>query len=169
MGLSRKRQKELRQLQGEAAKLWAAQQVVAGEAVGVAREAGRQLDNFRREQVVPAVQDVYEHRVVPAVDRGVKFSRDVVDNRVIPAVGGVIGSALTAWDIANSKRAGGSTAPRAVVTVAPEPRKGLGIGAIIALVLGAAAAVGVLVAAWQALRADDELWVADDPLSAPEA
>ena len=44
-----------------------------------------------------------------------------------------------------------------------------GIGSIIAIVLGAAAAAGVLYAAWQALRTDDELWVADDPLSAPDA
>ena len=28
---------------------------------------------------------------------------------------------------------------------------------------------GVLYAAWQTLRADDELWVADDPLRAPDA
>ena len=28
---------------------------------------------------------------------------------------------------------------------------------------------GVIFAAWQTLRADDELWVADDPLRAPEA
>lgn len=169
MGLSRKRQKELRQLQNEAAKLWSAQQVVAADAANVAREAGRQLDNFRREQVVPAVQDVYENRVVPTVDKGIRFSRDVVDHKVIPAVGGVIGSALTAWDIANAKRGGTAHSPRAVVTVAPAEKSGPGIGSVIAIVLGIAAAVGVVVAAWQALRADDELWVADDPLNAPEA
>ncbi|MDQ4214781.1 DNA helicase [Microbacterium capsulatum] len=166
MGLSRKRQKELRQLQGEAAKLWAAQQVLVGDAAHVAREAGRQLDHFRREQVAPAVQDVYEHRVLPAVDRGVRYSRDVVDNRVVPAVGGVIGSALTAWDIANAKRTG---SPRPVASVSPSQKSGPGIGTVIAVVLGIGAAIGVLVAAWQTLRADDELWVADDPLSAPEA
>lgn len=168
MSLSRKRQKELRQLQSEAAKLWAAQQVVAGDAANVAREAGRQLDNFRREQLLPAVQDVYEHRVVPVVDKGVKLSRDVVDHKVVPAIGGVVGSALTAWDIANAKRTGTPRAPRTVVA-AVEPKRGPGIGSVIAIILGAAAAVGVLVAAWQALRADDELWVADDPLNAPEA
>ena len=168
MSLSRKRQKELRQLQSEAAKLWAAQQVVVGDAANVAREAGRQLDNFRREQVVPVVQDVYEHRVAPAVDRGIRVSRDVVDHKVVPAIGGVVGSALTAWDIANAKRTGTPRAPRALATVA-EPKRGPGIGSVIAIILGAAAAVGVLVAAWQALRADDELWVADDPLNAPEA
>jgi hypothetical protein len=53
--------------------------------------------------------------------------------------------------------------------VPAERKSGLGIGGVIAIILGAAAAVGVLVAAWQALRADDELWVADDPLNAPEA
>ena len=40
---------------------------------------------------------------------------------------------------------------------------------VIALILGVAAAAGVLYAAWQTLRADDELWVADDPLRAPDA
>lgn len=168
MSLSRKRQKELRKLQSEAAKLWAAQQVVAGDAANFAREAGRQLDNFRREQVVPAVQDVYEHRVAPVVDKGLKISRNVVDHKVVPAIGGVVGTALTAWDIANAKRTGTPYTPRTLV--APAARKsGPGIGSVIAIVLGAAAAVGVLVAAWQALRADDELWVADDPLNAPEA
>ncbi|WP_295013576.1 DNA helicase [uncultured Microbacterium sp.] len=166
MGLSRKRKKELRRLQDEANKLWSAQQVLVGDAAHVAREAGRQLDNFRREQVLPAVQDVYEHRVRPAVDRGVKISRDVVDHRVVPAVGGVIGSALSAWDIANAKRGG---VPRAVASLVPEKKKGPGIGTVIAVILGVGAAIGVLVAAWQTLRADDELWVADDPLSAPEA
>ena len=169
MSLSRKRQKELRKLQSEATKLWAAQQVVAGDAANFAREAGRQLDNFRREQVVPAVQDVYEHRVVPVVDKGVKFSRDVVDHKIVPAIGGVVGTALTAWDIANAKRTGTTHTPRAVVAAPAQSKGGLGIGAVIAIVLGATAAVGVLVAAWQALRADDELWVADDPLNAPEA
>lgn len=166
MGISRKRKKELRRLQGDATRLWEAQQVLVGEASHVAREAGRQLDNFRREQVVPAVQDIYENRVRPAVDRSVKASRDIVDHRVVPAIGGVVGSALTAWDIANAKRSG---VARPVVLAAPEKKKGPGVGTVIAVILGVGAAIGVLVAAWQTLRADDELWVADDPLGAPEA
>ncbi|WP_296195265.1 DNA helicase [uncultured Microbacterium sp.] len=51
----------------------------------------------------------------------------------------------------------------------PEPKKGLGAGGVFAIILGVIAAGGVLYAAWQTLRADDELWVADDPLSAPDA
>ena len=49
------------------------------------------------------------------------------------------------------------------------PRRGIGAGGVIAIILGVAAALGVLYAAWQTLRADDELWVADDPLRAPDA
>jgi hypothetical protein len=164
VNLSRKRKKELRRLQDEAGQLWEAQQVLVGHAADVAREAGRQLGNFNREQVLPAVQDTYNRRVAPTVDRGVKIGRHVVDEKVVPIVGGVVGSALTAWDVANSKRQG------LVHRVAPAPqKKSVGLGSVVAIVLGAAAAIGVVVAAWQALRADDELWVADDPLSAPDA
>jgi len=163
VNLSRKRKKELRKLQDDAGQLWEAQQVLVGHAADIAREAGRQLGNFNREQVVPVVQDTYSRRVAPTVDRGLKMGRKVVDQRVVPMVGGVVGSALSAWDVANAKR-------RSVLGV-PAPavaqKKGPGLGSVIALVLGAAAAIGVVVAAWQALRADDELWVADDPLSTP--
>ena len=165
MSLSRKRKKELRRLQNDATKLWENQQVLVGHAADVAREAGRQLGNFNREQVVPAVQHAYNRKVAPVVDQGVRFGRHVVDDKVVPIVGGVVGSALSAWDVANAKRHGVSVSRGRVV---PE-KKRRGLGSVIAIVLGAAAAVGVLYAAWQALRADDELWVADDPLSAPDA
>lgn len=164
MNLSRKRKKELRKLQDDAGQLWEAQQVLVGHAADIAREAGRQLGNFNREQVVPVVQDAYAKRVAPTVDRGVKIGKHVVDDKVVPIVGGVVGTALSAWDVANSKRQG------LMHKAAPAPKKqGMGLGAVVAIVLGAAAAIGVVVAAWQALRADDELWVADDPLSPPNA
>lgn len=167
MNLSRKRKKELRQLQQDANHLWESQQVLVSHAADVAREAGRQLGNFNREQVVPAVQDSYERHVAPRVDRGVKIGKQVVDERVVPLVGGVVGTALSAWDVANQKRHSlGFAAPQKVV--APQ-KKSVGLGSVVAIVLGAAAAIGVVVAAWQALRADDELWVADDPLSPPNA
>lgn len=164
MNLSRKRKKELRKLQDDAGRLWESQQVLVGHAADIAKEAGRQLGNFNREQVVPSVQQSYERHVAPTIDRSVKFGKHVVDDKVVPIVGGVVGTALTAWDVANKKRyeMGIGSRPQPVA-----PKKGLGLGSVVAIVLGAAAAVGVIVAAWQALRADDELWVADDPLSPP--
>jgi len=166
VSLSRKRKKELRRLQNDATQLWESQQVLVGHAADVAREASRQLGSLGREQVLPVVQDTYNRRVAPVVDRGVKIGKHVVDDRVVPIVGGVVGSALTAWDVANAKRLG----IEKQVRKATKPQKsGPGLGSVVAIILGAAAAVGVLYAAWQALRADDELWVADDPLSAPDA
>ncbi|UYO97172.1 DNA helicase [Microbacterium sp. M28] len=161
MSLSRKRKKELRRLQNDANKLWETQQVLVGQAADVAREAGRQLGKLNSEQVVPVVQDAYKRRVAPVVDQSVRFGKHVMDDKLVPVVGGVVGSALSAWDIANAKRHG--------VTIVPAKKSGPGLGSVVAIVLGAAAAIGVLYAAWQALRADDELWVADDPLSAPNA
>ncbi|MDX2376247.1 DNA helicase [Microbacterium sp. LRZ72] len=196
MSLSRKRKKELRKLQDSANKLWESQQVLVGEAANVAREARRQLGHFSREQVGPAVQGAYESRVLPAVDKTVRYSRHTLDDRVIPAVGSAVGSAMSVWDTANDTRARlaagrGFELPsskkfnkkadgyrkkatkamsKKLSAYSPAPQKsGIGVGGVIAIVFGAVAALGVLYAAWQTLRADDELWVADDPLAAPDA
>lgn len=188
MSLSRKRKKELRNLQSQATKLWESQQVLVGEAATVAREAGRQLGNYSREQVVPQVQATYGKYAAPYVDRGMAVSTKVINDRVLPAAGAVVGSALSVWDAASEKRQqlaagrgvgwadlaqraekyGKGFAKQAAVAAAP-PKKGIGAGGVIAILLGVAAALGVLYAAWQTLRADDELWVADDPLRAPDA
>ncbi|MET0861191.1 MAG: DNA helicase [Microbacterium sp.] len=192
MSLSRKRKKELRKLQSQANALWESQQVLVGEAANVAREAGKQLGNFSREQVGPQVAATYERYAAPYVDRGVKASKHVLEKNVVPTAGAVVGSALSAWDAANETRARlaagrGFSLPdagkyskkadkyakdvsRRLSGAIPTSKKsGIGAGGVIAIILGVAAAVGVLYAAWQTLRADDELWVADDPLSAPDA
>ena len=172
MGLSRKRKKELRKLQQDATSLWESQQAVLGHAGEIAREAGRQLGNYNREQVMPTVQHNYEKYAAPYVEKG----RKVVSGTVIPAAGAVVGSALSVWDAANEQRSQlasgrGFSLPSSWAKSAPvvPEKKGIGAGGIIAIILGVAAAVGVVYAAWQTLRADDELWVADDPLSAPDA
>lgn len=190
MSLSRKRKKQLRKLQKDANTLWESQQVILGQAGDVAREAGRQLGNYSREQVVPSVQHGYEKYAAPYVQQGLQTSAKVYNQRVAPAAGAVIGSALSVWDAANEKREalasgrgfgsidvaklqknaekyGKSAAKKLTV---PEPaKKKMGAGSVIALIFGIAAAAGVIYAAWQTLRADDELWVADDPLRAPDA
>jgi hypothetical protein len=194
VSVSRKRKKELRKLQTQANQLWEAQQEIVGQAASVAREASRQLGYFGREQVAPQVQAGYQHYAAPYVDRGVKASKQVLERNIVPAAGAVVGSALSVWDAANDTRerlAAGKglslpdhakyskkmdkytkEATRAMSAKlagrAPQ-RQGMGAGGVVALILGVAAALGVLYAAWQTLRADDELWVADDPLRAPDA
>lgn len=187
MSLSRKRKKELQKLQKQANSLWDSQQVLVGEAASVAREAGRQLGHYGREHVKPQVQAGYEM----ATTKG----KQVVNDTLIPAAGAVVGSAMSVWDAAHDTRerfakGRGLELPDSrkyakkadrysrdaskylaskLGKVAPVKKKGMGAGGVIALILGVAAAVGVLYAAWQTLRADDELWVADDPLRAPDA
>ena len=191
VSLSRKRKKELRKLQDQANTLWESQQVLLGQAGNVAREAGRQLGNYNREQVVPTVQHSYEKYAAPYVEQGVQTSKKVYNDKIVPAAGAVIGSALSVWDAANEKRKdlaagrgftsldvgkyqkkaekyGKQAARQLSVSTAPK-KKSMGAGGVIAILLGVAAAAGVLYAAWQTLRADDELWVADDPLRAPDA
>lgn len=188
MSLSRKRKKQIRKLQKQANSLWESQQVLVGEAANVAKEAGRQLGNYNREHVVPAVQQSYEQYAAPVVDK----TRRVYNSALIPAAGAVVGSALSVWDAAgdtrsrlaagrgvdldlssirkNAAKYGKKATKKFQAHAIPEPsRKGIGAGGVIAIILGAAAAIGVLYAAWQTLRADDELWVADDPLRAPDA
>ncbi|GAA2535391.1 hypothetical protein GCM10009860_14720 [Microbacterium mitrae] len=172
MNITRKRKKELKKLQQSANQLWASQQVLLGDAANVAREAGRQLGKYGREQVVPTVQHEYEERVAPYVNRGVNASKSFLDKRVVPVVGGVVGTAISAWDAAKTTRervAHGGPVFTLASAPAPAPKKGTSAGSVIAIILGVGAAIGVLYAAWQTLRADDELWVADDPLAAPEA
>ncbi|MCR2819348.1 DNA helicase [Microbacterium sp. zg.Y1090] len=195
MSLSRKRKKELRKLQKQANTLWETQQVLVGEAANVAKEAGRQLGHYNRERVMPVINDTYSHYAAPYVTKAAKVSRTVLNDKVVPAAGAVVGSAMSVWDAANDTRARvaagrGFAAPdvakyskkadkygkdaakkiaKKISVVAPEPKKRMGAGSVIALILGAATAAGVIYAAWQTLRADDELWVADDPLSAPDA
>ncbi|WP_261166554.1 DNA helicase [Microbacterium sp. Marseille-Q6965] len=170
MSPSRKQKKELRKLQKTAAELWQDQQVLAQRAADVAREAGRQASVFGRQKVMPAAQAKYHEVVDPYVDKarpyvaqGVLTTKRVVDSKVVPVVGTVVGKAMGAWDAASEARLKLTGKP---VVVPPKKKSA---GPIVALVLGAAAAVGILVAAWQTLRADDELWVADDPLAAPDA
>ncbi len=193
MAISRKRKKELRKLQNQATTLWESQQVLLNQANEVAREAGRQLGKLNTEHVVPAVHGTYDKYAAPYVDKGVSASRRAYNQGLIPAAGAVVGSALSVLDAANDKRARlaagrgfgsvdyaalsksaekyGKQATRKFQGLAavPEPKAGIGAGGVIAIILGAAAALGVLYAAWQTLRADDELWVADDPLRAPDA
>ena len=195
MSLSRKRKKELRKLQKQANTLWESQQVLVGEAANVAKEASRQLGHYRREKVMPVISDAYGHYAAPYVTKASQVSRQVLNDKVVPAAGAVVGSAMSVWDAANDTRARvaagrGFAAPdvskyskkadkygkdaakklaKKIAIVAPEPKKRMGAGGVIAIILGVSAALGVAYAAWQTLRADDELWVADDPLSAPDA
>lgn len=175
MGLSRKRQRELARLKRGASELWDDQKDVLEHASKVVREARRQLSSVSREEVAPRVRDVFEHRVRPGVESGLEAGRQFADaagrkvtRDVLPAVSSALGTALAALEVAKSpqvRQALGrlGSASKAVIPAKSAP----GPGRYILIGIGIVAAAGIAYAAWQTLRADDELWVSDEPEAEP--
>lgn len=173
MALSRKRQKELRNLKRSADELWEEQREALDHATRVLREATRQANALAREEVAPRVTSVYTDHVQPAVATGIagaKSAGSAVKERVVsdvlPALSGAVGSAIAVIEavrdprvrdvVRSAARTGGK-----VVKIAPAPKKGPGPGTFILIGLGVVAVAGVAYAAWQTLRADEDLWIED--------
>ncbi len=175
MKLSRKRQREINRLKRGASELWDDQKDVLDHASKVVKEARKQLANVSREEVVPRVRDVYESRVRPGVESGLDAGRhfadsakDKVTRDVLPAVSSALGTALAALELARSpqvRQALSRITHSASKTVVPV-KSSSGIGRYILIGVGVVAAAGIAYAAWQTLRADDELWVNDEPEAA---
>lgn len=181
MALSRKRAKELKRLRSAASDLWDDQKDVLEHASHVVREAGRQAANAGREEVAPRVRDAYDQRVRPVVDLGVASGRSVADTArdrvqrdVLPAVSSALASVLAVLEVSkdprvrealsNVRKAGNQFGSKVQLAPAkPEPSP----GRYILIALAFVAAAGVAYAAWQTLRADDELWVSDDDADDP--
>ncbi|MBU1250997.1 MAG: hypothetical protein KJ659_02355 [Actinobacteria bacterium] len=177
MGLSRKRRREIKKLRGSASDVWNEQREVLDHAAKVLRAASREAATVARDDVAPRVKSAYEKRVQPGIDAGVgsvrsaaSATRSTFTDDVLPAVSGALGSAIAVLDIARNKQlrdalksasaSGRELATRAgqrvgLIEVKPKP----GPGTYILIGLGVVAAAGIAYAAWQTLRADDDLWV----------
>ena len=169
MALSRKHQRELNRLRAQAEDLWEDQREVLEHAAKVVREAGRQGARYANDEVAPRVRDVY--------DDGLRFARntarsasDRFQHDVVPAVTGALGSALAAIEVAknrqvrevikNAGRLGNDVGTRLGIV---KPKPSFGPGKYILIGIGVVALAGIAYAAWQTLRADDDLWVDDEP------
>ena len=180
MELSRKNKRQLKKLRREAGDVWDEQREVLEHAASILRDASRQAAHVARDDVAPRVRHTYEKRVVPSVEAGVgsvkhaaSATRDRFVDDVLPAVTGAIGSAIAVLDVARDKRIRDalrqvSATGRELATQAGqrvgiiEVKKSPGPGRYILIGLGVVAAGAVAYAAWQTLRADDDLWVEDD-------
>ncbi|WBU37230.1 hypothetical protein [Homoserinibacter sp. YIM 151385] len=177
MGSSRKRTKELKRLKRSTSNVFDEQREVLDHANDVLREARRQLGNYARDDVAPRVRDAYDQRLKPTVASSLAAGRAASYNArsriaedVIPAVSGAIGSTLAVLSAAKDprvrevvKKAGKTTSQlskKAQKRIQPPSSSG-GVGKFILLGLGVVAAAGVAYAAWQTLRADDDLWIED--------
>jgi len=188
MGLSRKRERELKKLRHSATALWEDQREVLDHAGTVVREAGKQVGYLGREQVVPRVRGTIDHHIKPTVASGVAATRlvagsarDKVAEDVFPSVASAIASALAVIEVAKDAKVkeatrqlmkagdkaskAGRKAVQKVGKAKPQPRRGP--GRYILLGLGVVAAVSVAYAAWQTLREDDDLWISDEQETTP--
>lgn len=176
MALSRKRQKELNRLKAQAEDLWEDQKELLDHATKVVRDASRQAAHYTREEVGPRVRETYEDRVRPAVNAGIASARsaagttrDRLVDEVLPAMSSALGTALAAIEVAKNKQVReaisratkiGTDVGTRVGIVQPKPA---GPGRYILIGIGVVATLAVAYAAWQTLRADDDLWIDDEP------
>jgi hypothetical protein len=175
VGLSRKRQKELKRLRGSAAELWDEQKEVLDRASNVVREASRQVAGLSREEVAPRVRDAVDNHLRPGVASGVAATRSAAGSTrekfvedVLPAVTSALSSALAVIEATKNPQVRealsrvGKAGAKAGSKVVPAAAKSSGPGRYILIGVGLVAAAGLAYAAWQTLRADDELWVSDE-------
>jgi len=169
MGLSRKRQRELKRLKRSAEELWDEQRDAIEHASVVLRDARRQAAHYAREEVGPRVRDAYEDNLRPAFESGVRgarraasAARERFSDDVLPAISGAVGSALAMLEAAKDPRVRdvvrkvSRAGERAGIVTPP---KSSGPGRYILIGLGVVAFAGIAYAAWQTLRADDDLWI----------
>jgi hypothetical protein len=179
MALSRKRKRELARLKSQASDLWDDQREVLERANTVIREASRHARNYAREEVAPRARDTFDDRVRPAVASGVSATRTAASagrekfmDDVLPAVGSAMSSALAVLEVAKDPRVrevvkkvtttGGKVASRTGIA---RPQSSRGPGRYILIGVGVVAVAAIAYAAWQTLRADDDLWIDDDELT----
>ncbi|WP_072314731.1 hypothetical protein [Agrococcus sp. Marseille-P2731] len=172
--LSRKRAKEIKKLRKQADKLWAEQRAVSHHAAEIARRAKDQARAYSNESLVPAAER--------AVNRSVDAGRDGLSkatrgwNRsVVPAIATGLGSFAAMAQVAKDDRVKGAIENvrkyATVPEIAPAHSHRSGPNAIqwVLIGVGAVAVVGAAYAAWQTLRADDDLWIPDAEDSSSDA
>lgn len=176
VGLSRKRQKQLKRLRGSAADVWDEQKEVIDRASHVVREASRQLAGLSREEVAPRVRNAVDNHLRPGVTSGIAATRSAAETTrekfvddLLPAVTTALSSALAIIEATKNPQVRealarvGKAGAKAGSKVLPAASKSSGPGRYILIGVGVVAAAGLAYAAWQTLRADDELWVTDEP------
>ncbi|MCA0379164.1 MAG: DNA/RNA helicase [Actinobacteria bacterium] len=165
MSLSRKRKRELNKLRSQAEVLLDEQREILGHAGLLAQEGVRQAKHLNNEIVVPRVNEALEG-VRPTIDRGVQSARRASTQARL-LVAPLLASAL-ASTVRGLERMENVDAARQVQAFGVQqgllqaPKKKSGIGRIIAIGAGVAAAGAIGYTLWQAFRSDDELWVAPE-------
>jgi hypothetical protein len=154
------------------------QKAVLEHAAAIIRDAGLQLGAFTREEVTPKVRDTMTHHVKPFLAGGVASAalagstvKNKIKGGVLPVVSGAVDRAADvgkkfgreldkeAWNT----RAELLAKKLGIEVAKPAAKRGAGPGRYILIGVGVIAVAGLAYAVWQTLRADDDLWIEDEP------
>ncbi|MET4098755.1 hypothetical protein ABIB37_000992 [Agrococcus sp. UYP10] len=172
--LTRKRAKEIKKLRKQADKLWAEQRVVSQHAARIAREAKAQARAYGTESLIPTAEQ-YVHRGVDAGRDGISRATRGWNAAVVPAIASGLGSLAAVAQVAKDDRVKSAIENvRRYTTVpdlvpAPAQKSGPNAWQWLLIGVGSVAVVSAAYAAWQTLRADDDLWIPDAEDSAIDA
>uniref|UniRef100_A0A942SXX7 DNA helicase n=1 Tax=Neobacillus citreus TaxID=2833578 RepID=A0A942SXX7_9BACI len=178
--IPRKRRKQIKKLKGQTASLLGEQRKVLEHANAILAEARSNAADAARKDIAPRVQNAIDNGIRPAVASGVHAATTAAQNashrfqsEVVPGLVSTAGSVLSVVDLAKDPRVQkivkdaqkkGKKAKKSAAKYVPaaQQKKGIGFGGVALIVVGVVAVAGAAYAAYQTLRADDDLWVADD-------
>ncbi|MEV7527131.1 MAG: hypothetical protein ACLGHD_01775 [Actinomycetes bacterium] len=172
--LSRKRAKQVKKLRKQADKLWAEQRVVNHHAAEIAREAREAARAYGNESLRPTAER-YVHRGVDAGRNTLSRATRGWNSSVVPAIASGLGSFAAMAQIAKDDRVKDAIDSVRRYTTVPEvspahsAKSGPNAWQWLLIGAGAVAVASAAYAAWQTLRADDDLWIPDADDSAIDA
>ncbi|MCH1881621.1 hypothetical protein [Agrococcus sp. ARC_14] len=172
--LTRKRAKEIKKLRKQADKLWAEQRTVSNHAAEIARQAKDQARAYGNESLRPAAERAV-HRGVDAGRDGLSKATKGWNSTVVPAIATGLGSFAAMAQLAKDDRVKHAidnvrryaTVPE--VSPSKAQRSGPNAFQWVLIGVGTVAVVSAAYAAWQTLRADDDLWIPDAEDTAVDA
>lgn len=174
MSLSRKQKKELKKLRSAASDIWSDQKDVVDRAGKTLAKAGHHAAAYGRSDVAPRVQDAYDAHLRPGITSATDAARSHLNKDLVPSLSSALTSALAMVEVIRDPRvrdamkAAGQKGNQIGAKVSLDSaKKSAGPAKYVFIGFGLIAAVGVGYAAWQTLRADDELWVTDDADASP--
>ncbi|WP_433952918.1 hypothetical protein [Curtobacterium flaccumfaciens] len=177
--IPRKRRKQIKKLKGQTASLLGEQRKVLEHANAILAEARSNAADAARKDIAPRVQNAIDNGIRPAFATGVHAATSAAQSashkfqsEVVPGLVSTAGSVLSVTDLAkdprvkkivkNAQKKGKKAKKAAAKYVPSQQEKGLGFGGVALIIVGVVAVAGAAYAAYQTLRADDDLWVADD-------
>ncbi|MBB1195660.1 MULTISPECIES: hypothetical protein [Curtobacterium] len=177
--IPRKRRKQIKKLKGQTASLLGEQRKVLEHANAILAEARSNAADAARKDIAPRVQNAIDNGIRPAFATGVHAATSAAQSashkfqsEVVPGLVSTAGSVLSVTDLAkdprvkkivkNAQKKGKKAKKAAAKYVPSQQKKGLGFGGVALIIVGVVAVAGAAYAAYQTLRADDDLWVADD-------